>query len=152
PTAEMQHGWRRNGDFRHFLSDRLQQLEISQLHWAHMAKRSSHLHARGRKTNVPASTAEAHRDATPGFHALQLLEEVDMKIGTPEFAVCNAFEAQAFLETDDVTDRGILDLAQFSTRQAAVLVLFSSLQKRPGTQETADVVGAKRRLSACRHG
>ena len=107
-TAEVQHRRRRNRHLRRALRHRLEELEIGELDRLHVADRARHLHHRRRELDIALGGVEADRDAALRFDALELLEEIDVKVGAAEFAVGDSGESGVFLEPDDVADRGIL--------------------------------------------
>ena len=102
------------------LRHRLEELEIRQLDRLDVAHRAGYVHHRRREIDVAGSAVEGDRDAALRFDALELLEEVDMEIGAPEFAVGDALQSEILLETNDVADRRILDLAQRGGRDLAL--------------------------------
>ena len=67
---------------------------------------------RRREIHRVCRAAEFDRHALAHFHALQLLEEVDVEIGAAELAVGDALEAPAFLGAHDLADRGVFDRAE----------------------------------------
>ena len=71
-----------------------------------------------------------------------------MKVGAPEFAVGDAAQSQLLLEFDDAADRVVLDGAKLVRVDRAHAELFPRIEQEFRPQETADMVGAKRRQIA----
>ena len=76
-----------------------------------MAQRAGDVHDRRGEIDIAASAAETYGDAAFGLDALQLFEEVDMKISAAEFAIGNAVKAEVFLEAHDVADGSVFHFA-----------------------------------------
>ncbi len=109
------------------------------------------MHDRRREIDVPCGTVKAHGDAAFCLHSLELLEEIDVEVRAPVFAVGNAGKTRVFLEANDIADGGILDLAQLGATDFVLADAFPRLKQGRGAQETADVIGAKRWFGAYGH-
>src|SRR5204863_4232285 len=72
----------------------------------------------------------------------------DVEVRAAEFAVGDAVKTQVLLELHDFADRVIFDVAQRGGRDRAALVSIARVEQALRTQETADVIGAERRLRA----
>lgn len=83
-------------------------------------------------------------------HAVDLLQEVDMEEGAAKFAIGDALQPRPFLPGDQFGDAFVLDGAQLRGRQIAGEKFLSRRRQTGGTQITADMVGAVRRV--LRHG
>ena len=83
-------------------------------------------------------------------HAVELRQEIDVKERAAEFTVGDAAQAEVLLELDDLADRAILDRAQLGGRKRCALRGSARLEQILRPQETADVIGAKRRLRGLR--
>jgi hypothetical protein len=81
-----------------------------------------------------------------GLDAYQPLQKVVVPEGATDFAVGDALQPCVFLLPDHVLDRLVLDGLQTGIVKLAALVLGARLFQRGGTQEAADMLGAKRRV------
>ena len=79
------------------------------------------------------------------FHAVELFQEIEVPHGAAELAVGGAEQADFGLPRDDVLDRGIFGGGEFGGGDLAALASRSRLFESRGPQQTAHVVGAKRR-------
>ena len=69
-----------------------------------------------------------------------------MEVGSAEFSIGDAEEADVFLETHDVADSAVFDLAQLRSRELAGAKAPTCLEERRRAQKAAHVIGAKRRF------
>ena len=84
--------------------------------------------------------------AVVGLDAVELLEEVDVKIGAAEFAVGDPLEADAFLRPHHLADAFVLDRPQLFGRQGLGEEFLARRAQALGAEKAADMIGAKRRL------
>ena len=116
-----------------------------------MADRRRDAHHRRCEVDVALRAVKADGDAALGLDAFELLQEIDVEVGAPEFAVGDALEAEILLEADDVSDGGVFDGAQPHAIDLAALEAVARLQELRRSQEAADVIGAKRGFGANGH-
>jgi hypothetical protein len=90
--------------------------EVVELHVAHVADLVDD--ADHRRREFLGAVGTAHQLRNVGTHAAELLEEVDVEIGSAELTVGDADQAEVLLEADDLGDRAILDRAQRRSRPA----------------------------------
>ena len=79
------------------------------------------------------------------FAAVQAFQKVEVPIGAAELAVGGAPQAHLGLLGDQRLDGSVLHPLQLCGVDLAVVQLGARLFQRGGTQQTADMVGAKRR-------
>jgi len=87
-----------------------------------------------------------HRDV--GFHATELLQEVDVEVGAAKLAVGDAGQATVALELHDFGDGAVFHRAQLPGVDLADRLLLARLQQVGRAQEAADVVSAERWAAA----
>jgi hypothetical protein len=92
------------------------------------------------------------RQTAAGLDTFQLLQEIDVKVRPPEFAIGDALETDVFLQTDDIGDRRVFDGAERRFADLSLLATLARGQELRRPQEAADVIGAERRLRALAHG
>ena len=80
--------------------------------------------------------------------AVEHAEEIEVPPGAAELAVGRELEADLLLLLDDLLDLTVLDGLELGRRDRALLALGARLLQRGGTQEAADMVGAKRRFGS----
>jgi len=150
-AAKVQHRRRRNRHLGRMAGGhpRLQVLEVGALDVLDVAHLVDHAHHRRRQ--LLRSVGLPDRDRDVGLDAAELREEVDVEVGAPELAVGDAVQADVFLEPDDLRDGVVLDGTQRLGRDLAARFSLARLEQALGSQETADVVGAERRMGAGRH-
>ena len=100
--------------------------------------------ARRREIDHPGAAVEFRFDPAADRHAFQPLQEVDVKEGSAELAVGDAFQADVLLLLDDVADVSVFDLSQLGLGDGARLLSLARLNERRRPEEAADVVGAGR--------
>ena len=151
-TAKVKHrgGWNRHlgRAGRH----RLQELEVVDLNRFDMSHRTDDVHHGRRKIDRSRGAVKACRDATFGHDAGELLEKVDVEIRAAKLTVRNAVEPGVLLHLDDVTDRGIFDVAQCGARAFAFGKSFTRIEQLRRPQETADMIGPEGRGGTHAHG
>src|SRR5579862_5539341 len=79
-------------------------------------------------------------------HTVELLEEIDVEIGAAKFAVRDALEAHVLLGFHHLANAFVFDLAESLSRQLLGEEGFARFGQPARPQETADMVGAERRL------
>jgi hypothetical protein len=151
-AAKVQHGRRGDGHLGRAAGGHLalQVLEIGELDVLDVAHLVDHAH-RGRRQFLGA-VGLADGDRNVGLHAAELVEEVDVEIGAAELAVGDAFQADVFLEADDLGDGLVFDRAQLLGRDLALGLLLARFEQVLGAQETADVVVAGGQGGVLGHG
>ena len=107
-------------------------------------------HRRG-EVDCAGRSPELDGHAFAHFHALELLEEIDVEEGAPELAVGDAVQAPVLLHLDDLADRAVLDLAQRGGVDLAFLAAGARFEQFLGPQETAYMIGPERRCGALGH-
>src|SRR5258705_13308453 len=95
------------------------------------------LQHRRREAHVAPLGMELRGEARVRFHAIELLEEVDVEVLAAEFAIGDAMKAESFLELHDVADRIVLDLAQLWLGYLALPELLARVQHGLRAQEAA---------------
>ena len=105
-----------------------------------------HAHHRRRELFRAVGAADRHHFAR--LHAAQLLEEIDVEVRAPKFAVGDGRKADVLLHLHDLGDRAVLDGAELRRRDLAARLLLARLEQILRAQEAADVIGAKRRCRA----
>ena len=78
--------------------------------------------------------------------AVEHAEKIEMPPRAAEFAVGGELQADLLLLLDDLLDLDVFDGFELHVGDLALLVLRARLLHRRGAQQTADLVGAKRRL------
>ncbi len=148
----MQHRRRRDRHLRRALRHRVQELEVAALDRLRVADLARDVHHRRREVDVAGVAVEADGDAALGLHAVQLLEEVDVEVGAAELAVGDAVRGP------DLPGSGRCRESPRPRPRAARpapdragLERLARVEQRLRAQETADVVGAKRRRGANSH-
>jgi len=126
-----------------------QVLEIGALDVARVADLAGHEDRRRRQ--VILAVGPRHHLGIVGGHAFELPQEIEVEIRTAEFAVRHRLQADILLEPHDLGDGAVLDGAQGGGVDLAPGMPVTRLQQIDRPQETADVVGAKRRNGACGH-
>ena len=105
------------------------------------------------EVDLAGCAVEAGTDAAARLDAVDLLQEVDVKVGAPEFAVRDPLQAEVLLKSDDLTDRAVFDVAQLRLGDSAFLVPLACIEKLLRPQEAADVICSKRgRAALCHRG
>src|SRR6185437_15393694 len=94
---------------------------------------------------VARLVVELHREPALGFDAVDLLEEIEEPVAAMEFAVGAGFEADRFLQRDDILDRRALDFVQRRGIDLAALAFLARDEDRLGPQHAADDVSFERR-------
>ena len=136
-AAKVQHRRRRDRDLRRARRDRFQKLEIGALNRFRVPHFAGDVHDGRLEIDFAFRAVELDVNAALRLDALELRQEIDVKVGAPEFAVGDAAQSQIFLEFDDAADRFILHGAELGR-----------IEQEFGAQEAADMVGAKGRRSA----
>jgi hypothetical protein len=77
---------------------------------------------------------------------LQPLQEIDVKEGAAELAVGDALQTNGFLFADDLADGVIFDRTQFFLRNLVSIEARPRLLEMRRPEQTADLVGAERRV------
>src|SRR5438128_10219612 len=113
--------------------------------WLRHAKLAGHLDALGPRIYRGKLHAGLH-DVLLG--AVETPEEIEMPPRAAELAVGDRLKADVFLPLDDALDLAVLDRLQGLRRDLALGALRPRLMDRLGSQQAADVVGAKRRFHA----
>jgi hypothetical protein len=129
----------------------LQELEVVDLDRLDVPDRPCDFHHGRREIDVPLLAVKAHRDATLGFNAGELLQEIDVEISATKLTVGDSFQTKIFLKSNDVPDRRIFDGTQLGTVDGTAPVTLAGIEERSGAQEAADVIGAKRGCAANSH-
>jgi hypothetical protein len=146
--TEVKHARRRDRYLRRNLADALQKLEMLDLRMTDKADLSRHPDRVASFLHAFEVTALIGLE---GFDASQALEEVEMPKRTTELAVSGHLQAYLLLLLDDLLDLAVFNFLQ---RRGADLTLFkfrARILQRGGPQQTADMIGAKRRYCAGRH-
>ena len=60
--------------------------------------------------------------------AFQLFEKIDVEVGSAEFAVGDALQAEFFLKAHDIADRLVFDRAQRLGGHSTLLIAIASIQ------------------------
>jgi hypothetical protein len=142
PAAEVQHRRRRNRDLGRARGAGLQVLEVGELDVLHVPHLVDHAHHGRCELLAAVGPLDHHRDV--GFHAADLLEEVDVEVGAAELAVGDRLQADVLLESDDLGDRPVFHLAQVGGANLAFRLFLARLEQVFRTQEAAYVIGAER--------
>ncbi len=85
--------------------------------------------------------------------AVETLIEIELPPGAAEFTVGGELQPDLLLLADGLVDLAVLDFGQLRVGDPALGVLGARFLERRGAQQTADMVGAKRRrvaLHCCR--
>ena len=100
-------------------------------------------HAHHGRGQLFRAVGAARRHDFAGLDAAQLLQKVDMEVGAAKLAVGDGRKADVLLHLHDLGDRAILDGAQLRRGHLAARLALPRLEQILGTQEAADVIGAK---------
>ena len=150
-AAEMQHGGRRDRNFRRARGHRLEKFEILELDRLHVPELAGDMQHRWGEIHVADRAPELDRDAAAHFHPFKLLEEIDVEKCAPELAVGDAVQAPVLLHAHDLANRSVFDLPQRGRVDLAFLASGARLEEFLGAQETAHVIGPERRSGALGH-
>jgi hypothetical protein len=107
-------------------------------------KLSRHRDAWRREVDVTGTRMEFRGDAAGDGHTFEPLQEVDMKEGTAELAIRDAFQSDRLLFPHDIADRLILRRAQLGVRDLVVLEVLARVPEPAGPEQAADVIGPER--------
>src|SRR5215467_5676474 len=111
-----------------------------------MTHLAGHVEDRRREIDLlPGRGVEVRGEAAARLDAVELLEKIDVEVGSAEFTVGDAAQAVPFLERHDVADRRVLDGAELARGDLPGLGAVARGEERGWAQEAADVVGAERR-------
>ena len=149
PTAVVHHAGRRNRELRRAaLHHRFQEIEVIAEDAAVERQLAFHLEARGREVHIALVAVKMHGDVLLNLaHTADLVQKVHVPRRAAEFAVGDALQAQLFLHTNDVANRGVFGLAQAGGIEPPCLVLRARAGELGRPQQAADMVGAEWRLS-----
>jgi hypothetical protein len=86
-----------------------------------------------------------------GFDAVEPFEEVIVPGNAAKLAIGDRFEPDLLLSADDVFDLAILDVLKGLGRNLAARALLARRFQGYRPQQTADMIGPKRRLGARHH-
>ena len=105
------------------------------------------MHRRRLEPDLGAVVLAELRDefAVMGLHALEALEEIDVKVGAAELAVGDPLQADVLLSMHDLADAFVLDRVQVGRREPARGEALTRFSQSLGAKKAADVVGAERR-------
>ncbi len=95
---------------------------------------------------MPVVAVELDLSTASFLDAVELEQEVGVKICPTKLTVGDALQSQPLLEGDDIADRRVLDSTQLRRIDGPRLKTRSGIDKRRGAQEAANVVGAERGL------
>jgi hypothetical protein len=147
PTApEMHHRRGRDGDLWRLRRDGLQELEVSRLNVLYVAKLACHGDAWGCEVDRAGLGPEFRGDAARDGNTGELLEKVHVKKRTPELAVGDALQPDGFLFLHHIANRFVFDGTQLFFGDFAALKTSARVFHSLWTEQTADLVGAERRI------
>ncbi len=148
----MEHRRCRNADLRRPGGHGFQEIEIASLDRGDMADLGVDMHGRRLEADLAAVVPAEFGDeiAIGDGDSSQALQEIDVEIGAPEFAIGDALQPDIRLCLDDLPDAIILDRAERLGRELARKKTFPRLRKARRAKIAADMVGAKRRLTTHR--
>ena len=114
---------------------------------------AGHLQRRRRVVARARRRMEADRELRGNQRdVLELEQEVALPGAAVELAVGDDAEPDPFLQAHHVADRILLDAPELGRRERALLRRFSRGDQGIGTDQAADMVGAKRRRGSFSHG
>src|SRR5262245_54452393 len=82
------------------------------------------------------------------LNAVDAPEKIEVPPRPAELAIGDRLQPDLFLLLDDALDLAVFDCLEFGRADLALGALRARLMQRGGTQQAADMVGAKRRLGA----
>jgi hypothetical protein len=101
---------------------------------------------------ILAAIGFLYRNGDLGFDAAKLIKEIDMEIGSAEFTIGDALQANILLECDNLGDCAILNRPELLGVDLTTRLLFTGIEQVFRAQEATDMIGAKRRRCASAHG
>ncbi len=145
----MHHAGCGNRDLRHCRADGFQEAEVLTENRVLEFEPSGDLQGRRGEFDVAVRVVELHLQIVLGAgHATDLVQVVHVP-GTPaKLPVSDCLKSDVLLAPDDLPDRFILGAAKLRRGQFTALVGLARLKQRLRPQQTADVIGAKRRRCA----
>ena len=114
--------------------------EIGALNILDVAHFVDHAHHGWSQLHGAVRFHDRHRNIR--FHAAELLQKIDVKIGAPELAVGDRFKADRLLKIHDFVDGFVLHGAQLGCTDLAFGFFVARIEQKFRPQKTADVVVA----------
>jgi len=154
PAAEVHHARRRDRQLRDGRGRRVaHEREVVAEDRVIEPERLVDAHGRRREDDAAARVVELDRGIGGELlDTAELVDEVHVPRGAPHFAVGRHLQPDRLLHAHRRAHGVVLDRAQLVGFETPVRVVGTRLQELRWAQQTADVVGAKRRLSTPGHG
>ena len=141
-TAKVQHGGRGDADLGRVARSHtvLEKLKVSQLDILGVSDCVDHTDDGRRQLFSAIGLLDGDRNI--GFDAAELLQKINVEIGSSEFAIGDALQAHVFLKLDDLTNGLVFHRAQLLGRDLAFGFLCTRLQQVLGAKKAAHMVVA----------
>ena len=117
-----------------------------------MAKFACHMQYRRGEIDLAFGAVKMRGKPATRLYPFQLFQKIDVKVGSPEFAIGHALQAEIFLQADDVANRAIFGLTKVGLGDCAFPIPLARVQQFLRAQKTADVIRAKWGSGALCHG